>query len=71
MSKATTKIVRSTISAAAITVVASKRIANTMSSFIKDVKEEVNNREQVQEEPVFEPNQSSMRDFVNKGDVEC
>jgi len=71
MSKATTKIVRSTISAAAITVVASKRIANTMSSFIKDVKEEVNNREQVQEEPVFEPNQSSMRDFANKGEREC
>ena len=71
MSKTTTKILRSTISAAAITVVASKRIANTMSSFIKDVKEEVNNREQVQEEPVFEPNQSSMRDFANKGDVEC
>lgn len=71
MSKTTTKIVRSTISAAAITVVASKRIANTMSSFIKDVKEEVNNREQVQEEPVFEPNQSSMRDFANKGEREC
>ena len=71
MIKATTKIVRSTISAAAITVVASKRIANTMSSFIKDVKEEVNNREQVQEEPVFEPNQSSMRDFANKGEREC
>ena len=71
MSKATTKIVRSTISAAAITVVASKRIANTMSSFIKDVKEEVNNREQVQEEPVFEPNQSSMRDLANKGEREC
>ena len=65
------------VQSVATTIIIGKAIANAGSSFAKEVSAEVEARQEIEKEiqNILEPTQpnqsSSMRDFANKGDVEC